>query len=186
MGKATTASLENNNASRKHLSDTLSCHVTTPLVNSLVEAFLLRGMRQRSRNGTAPTGTIVRQQREHRKRRSNMRLLTQQRENESEGKRATAPANNANVSSSPQPSRTRTGHAATLDAKRRGGGGACRAYMSLRRRGQRCGSHPSLMSFKELAKDYRNLPEDEKERLRVIGNRSTATHRVGGLYHGER
>lgn len=55
----------------------------------------------------------------------------------------------------------------------------------MRRRGQRCGSHPSL-SFKELAKDYRNLPEDEKERLRVIGNLSIATHRVVGLYHGKR
>lgn len=80
MGKTMTASLENSNASLERLSDTLSCHVTTPLVSSLTEAFLLRSMRQRSKNDTAPTGTIVRQKRKHPKnRRSTLRLRTQQR-----------------------------------------------------------------------------------------------------------
>ena len=65
-------------------------------------------------------------------------------------------------------------------SKKHGGGGAWRAYVSLRCRGIR------KACFRSLSRDYRNLPPGEKDMLLADGFDATAVNRRGEKSFGEK
>ena len=64
--------------------------------------------------------------------------------------------------------------------KRRGGGGSLRAYISQRSRGQ-----TGKVNFRALAKEFRELPEDQKQHFKEVGSLGTLAHRKGFAAFGK-
>ena len=64
--------------------------------------------------------------------------------------------------------------------KRRGGGGSLRAFISQRSRGQ-----TGKVNFRVLAKEFRELPEDEKQHFKEVGSLGTLAHRKGFAAFGK-
>ena len=58
--------------------------------------------------------------------------------------------------------------------QRKGGGGSFRAYISHRARGQK-----GKANFRELAKEFKELPHEQKQRFHEIGTLGTLAHKKG-------
>ena len=147
--RANTVKLENGNASVKHTLDVMSTHVEAPQLARVSADRCLARVRARTRRRRAPRGTKrLPKQRVGRKAKQEM---------EKQRARGILPK---------EPGR-----------RRRGGGGAWRAFVGQQRRGK-VGERTADMQA--LSRQYRALSAEAKAALAAEGLAATVRHREGG------
>ena len=78
--------------------------------------------------------------------------------------------------------RRRNANPKRVTKRKRGGGGAFRAYLSMNSKGNKATAH----SWKEMAHNYRQLSQEEKASYTEIGKAASATHKRGFHAFGPR
>ena len=150
FGRTNTSRLECLNSSIRRLLQLVGLHTKAPTIETLSTQFVLSRFRLNATRDTRPSG--LRKERSKRKRRKRNQL---------------------NLKKPRQEMKKQTRRKESKVVKRRGGGGAFRAFVR-----KRC-KNIGWKAMKELATEYRNLPEAEKNLLRAEGRQATLRHRSG-------